>query len=484
MQLFCLLALPALLQGGGSDFIPDSTPDPVAALPFRKVRTPDGSLFLVLSRPGLPLAHWASFTRMGRRDDPPDLPGLAEACHLSTFFGTFDLGSRDPELEKKALEELDEALERLAAAGNPKERAEAFRAVRRKREAARSFARLDRFRQTLARLPASPPEIGTDLDGSYVRISVPAARVLDLATLMRARRREPVLREVSRLQERIRRRLSALESRDLSPGLRQAILTAIQRHPVRNLAFLPEPEAPPCTRRRALRFFREHQRPERSVTVIVGSFDADAVVRGLYRLFRSPPPGRGPDPAPREPPPAGAHIMRLKTPGPPTLVLAWRVPEGMAAADFDLCRMLLDPIRGFLAPENRIGGFRLTGLRFDPSPIGRRPPSLSILRILPETAEGLPDDFRDRCLERLDSLLDGEEGARVLETLRAEWTRGRRTLSERPAPLALAVAREAALGSWPPPPPSGDPEVMRRVARKLLDPAASTSVFSDPAGER
>ncbi|MFQ5507525.1 MAG: hypothetical protein ACE5F1_22405, partial [Planctomycetota bacterium] len=171
-------------------------------------RMPDGSLFLLLPRPGSRVVRWASFVRMGREHEPQGVFGLSEACHRSSLAGTWTQGSGDQLAEKAALVELDRALadwhDALEAgsstpseAGQKRLEAKRLAVVKARAEAAKLGDPL-LLRRSLAVLPGVGPRVETGVGGSLLSASVPATRVLDFALLMEERRRDAALRTFHR----------------------------------------------------------------------------------------------------------------------------------------------------------------------------------------------------------------------------------------------------------------------------------------------
>lgn len=347
----------------------------------RSLTLPDGSRLHLLSRPGRRVAHWATWVRMGGKDEPIGAQGLAEACMRASLSGSQNRGTRNWPEEERALELADRRGFELAQALSRRDKAEQIQALGKAWEEARTKAREwadpTRIERDLAALPIQGPTVRSGADGTLLLASMPSRRIVDFASFMDQRRRLAVLRGFQDQLEHVRRGLA----RNLpGPYLTEARLQAIQTHPMRGSHGLPRF----VSRREALEFYHRFQRPERTVTVIVGDFDAKRIAEQLRGIFTTPgdptlrPPVLSPEPDQR-----GFRESGLELPGDPTIVFAWRLPPDANRSGVELLARLLGQGPSSLLGRRLIAETHLArSVGMISSYPGLEEPSLFVLRIV------------------------------------------------------------------------------------------------------
>lgn len=447
-------------------------------------RMPDGSLFLLLPRPGSRVVRWASFVRMGREHEPQGVFGLSEACHRSSLAGTWTQGSGDQLAEKAALVELDRALadwhDALEAgsstpseAGQKRLEAKRLAVVKARAEAAKLGDPL-LLRRSLAVLPGVGPRVETGVGGSLLSASVPATRVLDFALLMEERRRDAALRTFHRTFEDVRHRLRAREEKRSIRYLRAACQRAILVHP-RRLSLMP-PSASPrfFSWQDAVEFYQRHQRPERTVTVLVGDFDVERIATGLNRIFVHPPNSVAkPVRLPGEPAQVGKNLSQIRSPGAPSLVLGYRIPEATPLSHLSVLEQLFlrsSRLESSLVRERGLAEQILVHPSFPE--LGW--PALFVIEISSVPGSDYAGLIAEsmKLIEELPSLRD----AQIERAIRV-WRAARRRLADDPRRLAETLAREVALeGRAAAEPEEPSVAAIRKLVGRLLDPARLTMV--------
>src|SRR5690242_12979349 len=91
---------------------------------------PNGLTFLLVERHDAPVVSFHTYVNAGAVDDPTGRTGLAHMFEHMAFKGTPTIGSKNWIAEKKALDAIEQAYDRLDA-----ERNKAFRADAKKLEA-------------------------------------------------------------------------------------------------------------------------------------------------------------------------------------------------------------------------------------------------------------------------------------------------------------------------------------------------------------
>lgn len=300
-----------------------STPA-IAQQPIVDFRTPDGSRCVLVVDAAIPHVHWVVATWADAADDPPGSEGLAFATVVSSLHGTWRTGSLDPRREREALDALDQALADPASGSSPA----AAAVLRDRRREADALADPAMFSRVLAAAPTFRPEV-VDLDpiAALVLTTVDSA-IAEVARLLVERREQQALRRLPEAwQERARTLADRHRAEPANMARAEILALTMPGHPaIRSL------EAPPRTpprRSQALAVWAATQRPERTVHVLLGRFDAAAVQAMLTAAFATtdlpalPPP---PTAAPRALP--GVRRSLVAGARQPMVAVAWVLPDG------------------------------------------------------------------------------------------------------------------------------------------------------------
>lgn len=299
-------------------------------------RTPDGSRFVLLPDDS-GLVHWAIATPAGPREDVPGQEGLAEACVQASLLGTWAIGSRDPQAERMALTALDEAATALAVAPRVEGRPPAE--LQQRHDAAEAAAAassdIDAFARVLATAPAAELRTWMAPGAAIVSLTTTAAALERVATLLVERREQQPLRRVLPIWNELRARQTiAWDANPLAPLRAELLALAFAGS---SLARVGErPGGGVITRAQAEACWQRTQRPDRTVQVLIGGFDAVAVRALLAKIFATTALPQTPLTA--EPAPARLKASRRsQMPGArqPMAAIAWQLTgreDGAAVA--------------------------------------------------------------------------------------------------------------------------------------------------------
>ncbi len=260
--------------------------EPLPAL--RVLNTPDGSRCILLPTAGPPIVHWVVFTPAGPADDPEGLEGLAVAVARASMAGTTRVGSRNRATEEELLARVEENERKKAVlqrAGRDLP-TELLNSLRTDASQAESVADRLAWERALRQAPACASRLSRTADGTLLHLCTPVEAIGRVAALLLARREEPILRGIHDELRAVRTDLVARAAQDPWTALRDE---------VRSLAYgaLPAARASitdvegfrPLSRAQALETFVRTQRPDRSVHVLVGGFEVEAVADTLVRAF-------------------------------------------------------------------------------------------------------------------------------------------------------------------------------------------------------
>ncbi|HHI79345.1 MAG TPA: hypothetical protein ENK02_05155 [Planctomycetes bacterium] len=383
---------------------------------FQRVRTPDGSRFLLHKTEGRPVAVWIYVHRMGMAHDPYQLEGLSAACLKASL-------SAQP------------------------------------------------LREKLASLGATGLRLETRARTSSLQAVLPSDRILAFAALMRERRTRPQLQGLDQAflnahRERVR---TFQNRRDLRP-IREMALATILRDPVRAVLFPPSSKAGSISPPAALLFFQRHNLPDQGLTLIEGNFDPALVARGLSHIFNTPSRLQPPLVPPEEPLPSASRILRSHRPGYALAALAWRIPPGWSQ---DELGVLAHALQGAEVP----GGEGLSFRAFPSFPsMGR--PSLFALEARALGPGMSSEELLRHLRKRVDALLEGKTGRQLLTRANKLQRARARGDFDPPETRLSRLGRSILLGTYGGGSP--DPTSLLAKARKLLQGRGECANLVDP----
>ncbi len=284
---------------------------------------PDGSRFLLVPDASVPHVHWAVATFVDATDEPPGLEGLAYTVARASSGGTWHTGSVDALRERQALADLDLALqEALQKPGDAAAKALVVKCT----EAATALGDTTAFPRVLAALPVHRPEVVERQPVCIFLLTTLPTTIGDVGRLLVERREDQALRELPQMWIKDLDRRSSDHASNPAAAVRAEVLAlAMPSHPAGR--YLERPLLTAARRDRAMAVWESTQRPERTVHVLFGGFDAAAATATLGAVFTSTRLGKytaATNPGPR---PFQA-LRRSVVPGAlvPMVALAWVLP--------------------------------------------------------------------------------------------------------------------------------------------------------------
>jgi predicted Zn-dependent peptidase len=454
--------LAAAHAGGLVTVAPAQAP---AAAAVQQFTTPDGSRFVLLPAPGMPLVHWAIATLA---QDPPGLPGLSEVVLQAALGGTWHSGSRDPARERQALDDLDAVYHAwLANRTDAAAGAELQRLTALVEELGDPVA----HGRGLASLPVYRPEI-LDRLPVYVFVATTVPDALPAAAQRVLERREQsALRQLqAKWVEAVLARAQRLQQDDRATLHAEVLALALPDHPLGRHLEPPGLNAP--RRRDALQTWQATQRPERTVHVLHGGFDATAVAALLHDTFRATglPPSAAP-PAVAARPIASLRRSVVPAVRAPTVALAFVLPPNVDRTTLAVAsRWLAGGSDSRLGQElPRLGRSRATVSCQAPWPPTIDGQSLLLVEVRdPDGIDGLATQVLDHL--RATTLAAPTAAAidAAMAAVQREWSMA----TNDPRQLAAAVAEAALL--WPRQTPRSrlpdrvDPGTVRQLLAQIL----------------
>jgi len=293
--------------------------------------TPDGSRFLLVPTGGSPVVHWAMLTPAGASEDPPGLEGLSFAVARASMLGTSAGQSRDAIAEPDVLaiqDRFEQAWAGLLASGEVGTK-EQLQKVLEARAAAAGLADRTAWMRGLMQAPATNVALTELPDAVILRITCSVSGLLNVGQAIIDRRDGRILRDLHNQFRTVRAEVA--NARDLGPraAMRREVLgLSFLGHPLaRSFAAAREPRA--LARGQAIGVYHNTQHPTRTLHVLTGGFDPNAVAAMLSKLF-----GRSTwqDPTPAVPAPEATSLSARESVIPggdaPAVTIGFRLPEG------------------------------------------------------------------------------------------------------------------------------------------------------------
>ncbi|HVR97198.1 MAG TPA: pitrilysin family protein [Thermoanaerobaculia bacterium] len=293
----------------------------------------NGWTFLIVERPEAPTFAFCTLADVGSAQEVPGITGLAHMFEHMAFKGTPNIGTRDAEAEKKALEALEAAYQAWQAARMaPQPDAAAVERLRaefqKKQEEASQYIVRDEFDTLVTREGGVGLNAETTADDTKYYYSLPSNKLELFAFLESERFLHPVFRQFYEERDVVQeeRRMS-LESQPIGRLIEQFQATAFIAHPYKQPTIGYMSDLQSITIADAEAFFRTHYAPENLITAIVGDVKAAAVIPVLEKYFGRIPARPGPKPLRTvEPPQLAEKVVVLEDPAQPSYLEAYHKP--------------------------------------------------------------------------------------------------------------------------------------------------------------
>ena len=296
----------------------------------------NGWTFVIVERPVAPVFSFATVVDVGGTREVPGITGLAHMFEHMAFKGTPNIGTRDYEAEKKALEEVEAAYqaydrERRRPGANEAEVEELLAAFREKQEKAGEYVVANEFGEIVERNGGEGLNASTNWDFTTYAYSFPTNRFELFAFLESERFLHPVFREFYKERDVVQeeRRLR-IDSQPVGRMVEQLVATAYVAHPYKQPVVGYMSDLQSFTATDAEAFYEKHYVPANMVTAIVGHVDADRVLPILDKYFGRVPAGPKPEPLRTvEPPQIAEKTVLLKDPAQPFYAETYHKPSAL-----------------------------------------------------------------------------------------------------------------------------------------------------------
>jgi predicted Zn-dependent peptidase len=323
---------------------------------------PNGLHFIVLERHESPVVSFETWVNTGSIHDPAGETGLAHMFEHLAYKGTEAIGTQSWPEEKKALDAVEEAYDRMQAEANKGIKADEMRVgmlrnqFRLAADNAQRISSSGDYRRIMEENGAADWNAFASTASTDFSYSLPSNRA-ELWFLMESQRLlHPVFREFYREREVVAEEyVQRVDSNPQGKLMVELLAAAFKVHPYRNPPAGWPSDIQNLRLTHAQAFFERNYVPANMTIAIVGDIPVADAKRLAERYF-SPMSAKPAPPlvATQEPPQSGPKTVTLEMPGPPVTMVGYKRPSQFDKDDnsLDLIQILLSQGRtGMLYSE-------------------------------------------------------------------------------------------------------------------------------------
>jgi predicted Zn-dependent peptidase len=420
---------------------------------------PNGLRFIVLERHESPVVSFRTWVNVGSIQDPAGETGMVHMFEHMAFKGTENIGSSNWPDEKKALDAVEEAYDRMEMEANKGVKADQMRVdllrsqVRLAADNAMRLSAPAEYRRIIEENGANEINALASAASSEYSYSLPSNRT-ELWFLMESRRlMQPVFRDFYRERDLVLEEYrQGVGSNSHARLMAEALAAAFQVHPYRNPSGGWPGDLPNLRRTRAQALFERYYVPGNITVAIVGDATPAEVKRLAERYF-GPMPAKPLPPLVRAEDPAqvGPKTVIVEMAGASATVVAYKRPSQYDKDDvpLDLIHILLSQGRTGILYNDLVREKRIAQQvqAVSTYPDGRYP-NLFVFFLMPAQGHTVEENHRalEELLQRFKTTpLDPQMLARAKAQGRANLVRRMTSNSELAGLLALHAA---SYGDW------------------------------------
>jgi predicted Zn-dependent peptidase len=312
---------------------------------------PNGLHFIVLERHEAPVVSFHTWVNVGGIHDPAGETGLAHMFEHLAFKGTETIGTRNWPEEKKALDAVEEAYDRMEVEADRGIKADPMRVDMMRNQAhvaadnAQRLAASGEYRQILEENGGVDLTALASSGATEYSYTLPSNRT-ELWFLMESQRLlHPVFREFYRERDAVFEECrQRMETNTQGMLLAEALAAAFKAHPYHNPSGGWPSDIMNLRRSQAQAFFERYYVPGNITIAMVGDVTAAEAKRLAERYFGPMAARRLPPlPTTTEPPQNGPKTVIMELPGQPVAVVGYKRPSRYDKDDItlDLIQILL-----------------------------------------------------------------------------------------------------------------------------------------------
>uniref|UniRef100_Q01SM7 Peptidase M16 domain protein n=1 Tax=Solibacter usitatus (strain Ellin6076) TaxID=234267 RepID=Q01SM7_SOLUE len=460
---------------------------------------PNGLHFILLERHEAPVVSFHTFVNAGSADDPAGQTGMARMIERVAFSGTEGIGTNNWAGEKKALDAVEDAWDRVEAEANKGPKADQGRLDMLRSQARMAMELSQRsnmaaeFGRTLDENGATGRSAIASFDSTSYSFALPSNRI-ELWFLMESQRLlHPAFRDFYKQRESVLEEYrKQYEANPQAMVIGELLAAAFKVHPYRNPPGGWAGDIQNLRRNAAKAFFDRYYTPGNITIAMVGDLNPAEAKKMAERYF-APMEARPPAPAvhAEEPPQDGPKTVVVEAAGQPLLAVGYKRPSEYDKDDpaFDVLQFLFAHgsaglLNRELVQEKHLASQVQVGATF---PSGRYP-NLMVFLIIPAQGRSVEENQRglDDFLARFKTLnVEERVLAGVKAQARAEFFR---KLASNDAMANMLALHYAQFGDWRRLFTAFDDfdkvtaEGIQRLAAKYLVATGRTTAYTVPQG--
>jgi len=394
---------------------------------------PNGLHFIVLERHEAPVVSFHTYVNTGSVDDPEGKTGLAHMFEHMAFKGTETIGSKNWPEEKKAMEAIEEAYDRLdgerrkGPRADPKKIGTLEAEVKAAVEKADSYVVPNLFPTIIEENGGVGMNAGTSLDSTEYFYNLPANRI-ELWFLLESQRfLHPVFREFYKERDVVlEERRMRIESNPQGKLMETMLAAAFEAHPYRRMTAGWASDVQSLRVRDAEQFYKTYYVPANMAIGIVGDIDPHQVRQLAEKYFGRLQAGSLPPLVHTiEPVQEGPRQVQVESPSQPFEMIAYKRPDQYDKDDpvFDVISSILAGGRTGILYKELVRDRQISlAAGAESSFPGEKYPNLFLFYVFPALGHTVQENEKvlGEVLERfLKEKVDAETLARVKTKTRA-----------------------------------------------------------------
>ncbi len=419
----------------------------------------NGLTFLVVERHEAPVVSFHTYVNAGAVDDPTGRTGLAHMFEHMAFKGTPTIGSKNWPAEKKALDAIEEAYNRLDAERNKTFRADPKKIEALEAEVKAAIAKADSYveENEYDRIVESNGGVGmnagTAEDETTYFYSFPSNRIELWFLLESERFLHPVFREFYKERDVVREeRRMRIESSPQGQLVEALGSTAFAAHPYKNSPAGWASDIESLRAADAEAFYKKYYGPSNLTIGIAGDVNPTEAKKLAEKYFgRIPARPIPPRVDTVEPAQNGEKRVMVASPAQPFLVVAYKRPDQYSKDDavLDVLEQILSGGRTSIIYKEMVRDKKIAlGAASYATYPGGKYPSLFVFFVVPNSGHTI-DEMEKSVYEIVERVKkdkpDPEALQRVKTNLRATLIRKLDSNSGLAAELA---SYQASYGDW------------------------------------
>ena len=296
---------------------------------------PNGLHFIIIERHQAPVVSFNTYVNAGAVDDPRGKTGIAHMMEHMAFKGTEAIGTKNWTMEKKALDGIEQAYDRLDAeqkkgkTANAKQVTSLEAAMKQSIDKADRYVEPSQYDKIVEQNGGVGLNAGTSEDSTNYFYSFPANRMELWFLLESARFQRPVFREFYKERDVVREeRRMRVESSAQGLLVEKMLMTIFDQHPYRTTPGGLAEDIDNFRMPEAYAFFRKYYVPSNITIGIAGDVDPKEC-RRLAEKYFGPLAARPAPPAVAvvEPAQQSERRVNIVHKEQPILIIAYRRPD-------------------------------------------------------------------------------------------------------------------------------------------------------------